>query len=538
MTKHFALIIVLVFCYFGIHAQQQNLPLNFDWNNRVQRFISEDKRLHTAIKPYLQSELNDVSIDTLNELGMPDSLQDGFKFGLTSGDMISFRAKKKRNVYLSINPIVDMQVGYNINDKELAYTIGYGAQANFDLGKKLSLSFTYQGVLENFLPQITSYAKTYGALTGYRGVDFKGNTLRSQQFSGYISFSPNKHFNLQVGNDKNFWGDGYRTFFIGDNASNYPYVKLSTNFWRIKYTYLLNFMRYGEVNGFNVDNNRNNFKTKYGSFHYLSVDVAKWFQFGFFEGVTWFHEDSSRVRGIEFSYLIPNLFVRPVEFALGSPDNVVLGLNLKFKPSTKNDIYVQIVLDDMDVAKARRGRGFYRTKVAAQIGFKSYDLFKVKHLDFLTEMNVVRPYVFAHKVPAQNYTHFNQSLTHPLGANFWENITIISYWHKHWQASAKVQFARKGLDGIAEHNGSNIFVSDFIIAADLNEAYGNKFLQGIKTNITNIELRGGYLINPKINLGLELVYNYRNIKNDYAKQNYNYFGVALRTNIFNRSSDF
>jgi hypothetical protein len=536
--KQTILYIALYIFSFQMYAQQQNLPLNFDWNNRVQRFLSEENRLHTAIKPYLQSELAASSIDTLNELGMQDSLQSGFRFGIYSGDMVSFRAKKKPNIYISINPIIDMQIGYNINDKKLHHTIGYGAQANFDLGKKLSLSFTYQGVQENLLPQISQYAREYGVLTGYRASNFKGNNINSQLFSGYLSFSPNKYFNLQIGNDKNFWGDGYRTFFISDNASNYPYLKFSTNFWRIKYTYLLNIMRYGQTNGFSVDNNHSNFKTKYGSFHYLSVDVAKWFQFGFFEGVTWYHEDSSRIRGMEFSYLIPNLFVRPVEFALGSPDNVILGLNLKFKPSIKNDIYVQIVLDDMDVAKARRGRGFYRTKVAAQIGFKSYDLFKIKHLDLLTELNIVRPYVFAHKVPAQNYTNFNQSLTHPLGANFWENITIVSYWHKHWQASAKIQFARKGLDGIAEHNGSNIFVSDFIIASDLNQAYNNRFLQGIKTNITNIELRGGYLLNPKINLGLEFVYNYRNIKNEYAKQSYNYFGIALRTNIFNRYSDF
>ena len=127
------------------------------------------------------------------------------------------------------------------------------------------------------------------------------------------------------------------------------------------------------------------FKTKYGSFHYLSVDVAKWFEFGFFEGVTWYHEDSSKVRGIEFSYLIPTLFIRPIEFALGSPDNVILGLNFKFKPSNRQDIYLQLALDDMDVAAARRGRGFYRTKVAAQLGIKARDIFKVKHLDILSE---------------------------------------------------------------------------------------------------------------------------------------------------------
>jgi hypothetical protein len=141
-------------------------------------------------------------------------------------------------------------------------------------------------------------------------------------------------------------------------------------------------------------------------------------------------------------------------------------------------------------------------------------------------------------VPAQNYTNYNQSLTHPLGANFWENVTIFSYQKNHWQASAKIQYARRGLDGLAEHNGSNIFVSDFLIANSFADAYNNKFLQGVKTNLTNIELRGGYLVNPKINLALELIYNYRKQKNDFINEKYNYFGIAIRTNLFNRYSDF
>ncbi|HNJ60445.1 MAG TPA: hypothetical protein PLS16_04880 [Chitinophagales bacterium] len=530
---------LIIFAFTLSFAQQQNLPLNFEWNNRLQRFINEDNRIHTAIKPYLQSEVNKSLVDSLNELGLPDTTQAGFKFGITSGDLISFRGKKKRNVYIAINPIVDFEVGYNTAKKSLQHSIGYGAQANFDLGKKLSLSFTYQGVTENYLNQISDYAKEYGVLTGYRSAKFNGNSISSQMFSGYLSFSPNKYVNLQIGNDKNFWGDGYRTFLLGDNSSNYPYIKFSTNFWRIKYVYLLNVMRYGQTSGLNVDNNTSNFKTKYGSFHYLSVDVAKWFEFGFFEGVTWYHEDSSKVRGIEFSYLIPTLFIRPIEFALGSPDNVILGLNFKFKPSNRQDIYLQLALDDMDVAAARRGRGFYRTKVAAQLGIKARDIFKVKHLDILSELNVVRPYVFAHKVPAQNYTNYNQSLVHPLGANFWENVTMISYWKRHWQASAKFQFARKGIDlSPSEHYGSNIFVSDYLISSDLGKAYNNKFLQGVKTNLINLEVRGGYLLNPKLNLALELVYNFRNMKNDYIKQNYHYFGLGIRTNLFNRYSDF
>lgn len=524
---------------FPAFAQQLNFPLNYDMNNRLERYIPMGSHLITTSKPYNMAELKSAIGDSaLLELGFDtDSSKSGFKFGAMKGDMLSISSKQKK-FYFAINPILDAQFGYDSNDKKLKYTAGYGVKFDANLGKKVSLSFTYQGVTENYLNQVKNYADQYGVLPGYRKVKYKGDKIQSQQFTGYLSVSPNKYFNFQIGNDKQFWGDGYRSLFLSDNASNAPYLKLTTNFWRIKYVYLLNVMRYGPSNGFTVENDPSKFKTKYGTYHLISVDVAKWMQFTFFEGVTWFHSDSSKVRGIEFSYLIPIAFIRPVEFALGSPDNVVLGIGMKFKASPKNIFYTQIMLDDMDVGAARRGKGFYRTKVAAQFGYKSFDIFKLKHLDFQTEFNLVRPFVYAHKSPEQSYTNFNQSLTHPLGANFMESVSFINFWLKHWTASIKVQYVVQGLDETYQHNGSNIFVSDFLIGPDLNKAYGNYFLQGVKTKLLNLEVRGGYLINPKINLSAEAFLNYRYQKNEFIKQNNLYFGISLRTNLFNRYTDF
>jgi hypothetical protein len=530
----------ILFCLIAITAtgQQLNFPLNYEMQNRAERFISDSSHFITGAKPYLMSELQRAIGDSaLRELGFDLDSSNGFRFGLLKGDLLSASAKRK-NFYFAVNPVLDMQFGYDINERDLKYTAGYGVKFDANLGKKVSLSFTYQGVIENYLHQADRYAAQYGALPGYRKASFSGNRVTSQLLTGYFSYTPNKYFNLQFGNDKQFWGEGYRSLLLSDNASNSPFLKLTTNFWRIKYTYLLDIMRYGQINGFTVDADPSRFKTKYGAYHLISVDIAKWMQFTFFEGVTWFHADSNQIRGIEFSYLIPVAFIRPVEFALGSPDNVVLGIGMKFKASPRQIFYTQLMLDDMDVAAARKSKGFYRTKVAAQFGYKGYDIFKVRHLDFQTELNIVRPFVYAHKAPQQSYTNFNQSLTHPLGANFLESISFLNFWHRHWTASLKFQYAVQGLDQPYEHNGSNIFISDFLIGPDLNKAYGNYFLQGVKTTLINTEIRGGYLINPKINLAAEAFVNYRYQKNAFVKERNLFFGVSVRTNIFNRYTDF
>lgn len=536
--KRFLLVLTFCLSLGGVSAQQLHYYLNYEMQNRLERYIEGSSKFHTATKPYNMAEIMRVVPDSaLRELGFITDSSDKFRLGLTKGDFLSVSAKHKK-FYFAINPVIDAQIGYDVLDKKLKYAVGYGAKFEANLGRKVSLSFTYQGDFERMHQQVDDYAGKYGVLAGYRKANFGKNGLRSDMMSGYIQVAPSKYFNLELGNDKVFWGDGYRSLFLSDNASNFPYLKMSTQFWRIKYMYLLNVMRSGDTYGFSTENNPENFKTKYGSYHYLSVDVAKWMQFGFFESVVWYHADSLRTRGMEVSYLIPMAFLRPVEYALGSPDNVSFGISMKFNPNEKQHIYTQLLFDDMDVKAARAGKGFYRTKIAAQLGYKVFDIFKLKHLDFQTELNIVRPYVYAHKSPQQNYVNFNQSLTHPAGANFLESVTFLNYWNKHWTASLKFQYLVQGLDEPFAHNGSNIFVSDYMLGTNLNQAYNKTFLQGIKTRLFNVEARGGYLINPKINLAAEAFMSFRYRKNQYFKEQNLLFGLSLRTNIFNRYTDF
>ena len=116
-------------------------------------------------------------------------------------------------------------------------------------------------------------------------------------------------------------------------------------------------------------------------------------------------------------------------------------------------------------------------------------------------------------------------------------FTALYNLYVEWNAKINV-ISRKDIDNLYEHKGSNIFISDFLIGPDLNKAYGNRFLQGRRLNLMNVEVRGGYLINPKINLSAEAFLHFRQQKTDFYKQNNLFFGISLRTNMFNRYTDF
>jgi hypothetical protein len=529
-------------------AQQTPMPLNHDILNHINRYADrQGSHVHTALKPYNESELLDnIDAEAAKDLALPDYNgyfsgdstalgKEGFSLGWKRGDLLSVQ---KRKFYLGINPIVDAQYVLNHKEDNNFLYATYGAQLRMHLTKKLSLSGTYYGHFGGEPNYVAEQIIRDGQQPGFNHVEKKGNNFTSSEYEALITFSPVKQFTMQGGYGKNFWGEGYRSMYISDNATAYPYVLLTTNFWKIKYAYLLNFMVSGTLDTLNYTWN---YESKFGNFHYLSLDVAKWMQFGFFEGVVWRNTDSlGRKRGMEFNYLNPMVMIRPVEFALGSPDNVQLGFNFKFKPSNNNIIYFQTLLDDLDIKRARGGKGFYRTKIAMQMGYKAYDILGVKHLDFQTEFNLVRPFVYAHKVAVQNYAHANMALAHPLGANFYEIIAIARYQWDRVSTKLAFNYAKQGRDdgSDATPKGNNIFISDYEISPDLNSAYGQKFLQGNKTRIINLDFRVGYMLHPYSRTKIELFSHLRNFKNeDYSSRNL-LLGIGLSTSLFNRYTDF
>jgi hypothetical protein len=539
LLTYFVLIII------GHTAQAQlNVPMNFGYVHELNRSLEHrNSGFHTAIKPYARMEVDSIIVqDSIYSFKQ----HKGYLNNLANGDFISV---KKNKFSLGINPLFNVMYGVDLQTKASVYETDFGGQLNATIANKIGIGFTYRKYIGD--PVLYAKSRIVGTkiIPGYHLVDDLESTknLRSEAFEGYINISPNKHFSVEGGYGKHFWGDGYRSFFLSDNAASYPYVKLTANFWRIKYVYLFSVLKYGEL-GPKLEFDVSDLKKKYSVFHYLSIDAAKWFQFGFFEGVVWKREDIDGTRGIEWNYLNPVVFIRPIEFAIGSPDNVILGFNFKFKIGNQNQIYTQLILDDLDIGSIRKGSGFYRTKVAWQMGYKTFNLFKIDHLDFQTEFNMARPYVFAHKTPEQNYAQLTQSLTHPLGANFWEWLVFVKYRNGRWQAALDFQWAKQGGDDptnpYANHQGSNIFVSDFdidnIVGDDLDSAFGNEFLQGQLNDITSIKVSGGYLLNPTLNMQLELFVHHR-VRNipalDFSEKN-TVVGVAFKTNLFNKYYDF
>ena len=56
--------------------------------------------------------------------------------------------------------------------------------------------------------------------------------------NGHVSCQQVNILISQFGHGKHFIGDGYRSMLLSDNAFNYPYLKITTDVWKVRYVNL------------------------------------------------------------------------------------------------------------------------------------------------------------------------------------------------------------------------------------------------------------------------------------------------------------
>ena len=157
--------------------------------------------------------------------------------------------------------------------------------------------------------------------------------------------------------------------------------------------------------------------------HHLSIELFKNLTVGIFETIIFDRGD-----GFDLQYLNPIMFYRAIEGTIGSPDNVMIGIDLKWNFLKRFQLYSQFILDEFKFNELiTDNQGWWANKFGFQAGLKYIDVLGIDHLDFQAEFNTIRPYMFAHRDGTTSYTHYRQSLAHPLGANFRETIFLVKY---------------------------------------------------------------------------------------------------------------
>jgi len=546
---------------------QQNLQLNREWGLKEEKYRSAFQNLHgvvlttdsqTFIKDSMFNSYNSITSfkPYLIPITIPKKQNERFGcFPATNLERIRLKIKEESlfivrdtasKFYLTIDPLFNFELGKDMADSsgEKLYKNTRGILVRGSIGNNFAFetSFyenqaTYAQYMDDYIastddcfPQAANY--NYNVIPGQgRAKTFRTNGYDYAMSSGYVSYSPLKILNIQIGHGKHFVGDGYRSLLLSDNAFNYPYARITTTIKNFQYTNLYaSFMNLTNGGVKTPPNVERLFQKKVANFQMLSANFFNRLQLGIFQGMIWEAADTMNKQHLNFNTFNPLIGVNSAVYGLNNKNNILLGATLKIKITNSISLYAQYMLDDAASSAIRKKHGY-------QLGFKYFDLFGIKNLHVQAEYNNIRPYAYAASNTYQSYTHYNQALAHPLGANFYEAVGFINYRIKDFFVQLKANYAIKGADSAAFNYGSNIFKADnaFPLAQSLNNITTT---QGVKTTIMYQDFHIGYLVNPSTNFNIVLGLSNRTEKTDLKTKQTQFVYFGVRTSLANFYYDF
>lgn len=533
--KLHSIFILILFLSPRFHyAQSSLIPLNYLESHGLEKEIYK-VGLHSSFRPVILIKPGQIKLDS----GLVRKYKNPFskKFPATIWDHTfndHHLTLDTLNFSFSANLIINPEKGKSLSGQKKIYTNSRGVRVEGRIGKKISFVSLFSENQGAFPVYVDNFVKKFEVIPGQGRRRAFGNNYDYGYAEGYVSFVPDSVFSFQFGSGKNFIGDGYRSLILSDNTYNYPFLRINTEVWKIRYTNL--FTQFQDL--MLPHYYSTGFVKKYGSFHYLSINLTKRIELSLFEGIIWEASDSNGYRGFEISYLNPVIFYRPVEFGLGSPDNAVLGANFNYKITPENIFYAQLFIDDMSITTLKKGSGFFQNKNGWQLGLKSYQLLNIPNLFGQLEYNQVRPYTYAHKIPVQNYAHYNQPLAHPLGANFREGLVFLEYLYKDYLISFKGFKAVLGKDTSGLSFGNDIFRSDYEAVKGSIYTYNNFIGAGLRTNLITYEVKASWILNHVNNMNIFISFRQRQEINSRERIKENFILGGLSFNLRNKNYDF
>jgi hypothetical protein len=464
-----------------------------------------------------------------------DSLSAALDFDFDEHTSIYPRITKRRTDYganrdksylpkrWSFMPVSDFVFGIH---KNFNTRMGAGFAADYIPLRGMHIRFAYVGgyATRNADP----YQGDVGAYSFLRWNLPNGLGVHFHDIRTRLSYSANKYFNFQVGIDQNRFGEGNRSLFLDDYGSPYPFAAFRMKLWRAEYMLLHTYLHTPNAN-------QNNFRPKHSTMHYLSLNLFKGFNISFFETVIHDGIIDGQRRGFELEYLNPIVIYRPVEYGLGSSDQIIVGSNLSYQFSPKLKIFGQFVLDEFLLSELRSRSRWWANKYAFQVGLKGQTEFHDGLLRYSSEINLVRPFTFAHNNPGQAFTNMNLPLAHPYGANFIESSSRFLYQKSRWDFGIDVIYLMRGSMG-ADINNSNMNrpLDEDGKRIDFGYYIGN----GNKYNLLKLQATAGYNIFPKYRMRAFITLDASWISQAGTTNNYMRVFFGFRSELWNDRRDY
>jgi hypothetical protein len=202
-------------------------------------------------------------------------------------------------------------------------------------------------------------------------------------------------------------------------------------------------------------------------------------------------------------------------------------------------LYGQLLIDEFILHQILHySNGYWANKQGLQLGVKYINAFTVKNLDLQLETNIVRPYTYQHDDSIDNYSHYNQPLAHPLGANFEEFIAIARYQPAYrWLLEGKIIYYKQGLDSAA--STSAVIFSKITIPDPVTMGFISDRVYPPNARISPDLL--SYQVRENLFIDLSAMYRKYSVNdptNTYHSSSSTVLTAGIRINMFRRQYDY
>tara|TARA_B110000503_G_scaffold143562_2_gene245871 strand:+ start:3095 stop:4522 length:1428 start_codon:yes stop_codon:yes gene_type:complete len=435
-----------------VFTQNVNIPLNQSFNVELERSITASKEIiHSSFKPILVRDSKNGDNASALRIERSDKSWVGkrlFYEHFITLDSADFK--------LTIDPIVNFEFGvdneFDARAESNLYKNTRGFVARLQFGKRVALESAFrenQAVLPYYLYERT---KLIGVAYGQgRTKDFKEVGFDFAMASAYLSVSPNERINIQLGTGKHFVGEGHRSFLLSDVAFNSPFLRVNINWLGGKLQYQNLYTLHQDLNRLqSTTNSEGLFERKQAATHFLEVSPNYKLNIALFESTIFPSLDTSGNIPVGVNYWIPVIFLNTLLEGDKSKGNNKVGLNVNYKMMETIQFYGQLALQSGNVNY--------------QIGTK---MFPHKNIMLQAEFNKISD-------PNSNnlFTHYNESLSHPVNYQSSELIGIAQFHENRWLTRAAANFIL--------NDNIDVMVIDFRQSFIVNPSYNFTLQAGVQ----------------------------------------------------------
>jgi hypothetical protein len=268
------------------------------------------------------------------------------------------------------------------------------------------------------------------------------------------------------------WGVGKTgSTIISDNSEQFPYISLNKR-WKWGHFAFLHGKLMAE-DTLNTIDGQPIYPDKWISINRLEMAIFKNFALGLSDIIIYGN------RSIEWAYMFPIHFFRPIEHNLGDRDNALLAIDMEYRPMNGLKLYSTFLIDELRTGEL--GSDWWGNKHGFQGGMHIVDPLFFSNLALRFEYVSLMPWVYTHKYDVDRYTNDFRSIGYWSGPNsqiiFGE---IEKEWHYRLYTSISYRNFKHGTNFADKNIGGDIMYGhDVLFPGQAEPVSKRKFLEGI-----------------------------------------------------------